>query len=383
MNFFCIKCEKTYHTDDKIPNTSYSYCQTCDKNNSLSTEYYHDEERVEKLSKQIKEAILSNTFYDNTLHVISVISNICEFKRRWQLFKEFKERMEAEENRTNDSSGPLLKFYVVELAYGTQSFHMTDPMNPQHLQLRTEHALWHKENMINIGVKKLLPIDWKVMAWIDGDIEFENPNWVGDTLKVMQVCDVAQMFTTCFDLGKNPEDIMMTWISHGYNQAYGHHNMIKSSKDPLKYWHCGYGFAYSRHFWDRMGGIFDRSIIGEGDSIMCKMFLDDFFFYKNPYTIPIYRKVIYDYTSRVKTASRFKGGKLRVGYVPGIIRHYFHGNKKNRLYIQRQQIIFKHKYDPTKHLSEDENGILVPTETMPIGILKDLMDMFAFRNEDE
>ena len=49
----------------------------------------------------------------------------------------------------------------------------TNANNKKHLQLNTNNIpLWHKENMINIGIRKLLPNNWKAVAWIDADIEF-------------------------------------------------------------------------------------------------------------------------------------------------------------------------------------------------------------------
>jgi len=60
--------------------------------------------------------------------------------------KEFIDRMKEYNN---------IKLYIVELAYGDQKFQVTDNTNKNHLQLRTKYALWHKENMINIDVKKL------------------------------------------------------------------------------------------------------------------------------------------------------------------------------------------------------------------------------------
>lgn len=133
----------------------------------------------------------SDEIISETLHVISVISNICNFKRRYELMKQFIERIEEFKN---------IKFYIVELAYGDQQFEITSDSNPSHLQLRVEHALWHKENLINLGIKHLLPVNWKAVAWIDSDIEFENINWPLDTLKILTKFDLVQLFTNCFDL---------------------------------------------------------------------------------------------------------------------------------------------------------------------------------------
>jgi hypothetical protein len=37
------------------------------------------------------------------------------------------------------------------------------------LQLRTDTPIWHKENMINLGVRRLLSDNYKAFAWIDAD----------------------------------------------------------------------------------------------------------------------------------------------------------------------------------------------------------------------
>ena len=95
-----------------------------------------------------KEAILNNDAIEDKLHVIAVLSNPAQFARRYILAKEFIHRMEED---------PNIILYVVELAYGKQKHYITNSKNKRHLQLRTNHILWHKENMINIGVKKLLP----------------------------------------------------------------------------------------------------------------------------------------------------------------------------------------------------------------------------------
>jgi hypothetical protein len=89
---------------------------------------------------EIKKAIINNDPIDNILHVIIVISNPCSYAIRYILTKEFIRRMKDEKN---------IILYVVELAYGDQEYYVTDMDNPQHLRLRTNIPLWHKENMIN------------------------------------------------------------------------------------------------------------------------------------------------------------------------------------------------------------------------------------------
>jgi hypothetical protein len=95
----------------------------------------------------------------------------------------------------------------------------------------------------------------------------------------------------------------------------------------------------------------------------------------NDYSTEDYKNSIIEFQNRVKT--------LRLGYVPGVIRHYFHGSKKNRRYNDRWQILLKHNYQPTIHITHDEDGILIPTQTCPKEMLEQILEYFAERNEDE
>jgi hypothetical protein len=78
-----------------------------------------------------------------------------------------------------------------------------------------------------------------------------------------------------------------------------------------------------------------------------------------------------------------KACNLRIGYVPGVIRHFFHGNKKNRKYRERWQILVNHNYSPYKHITTDSDGLLIPSNNCPKEMLDDIMTYFRERNEDE
>ena len=108
----------------------------------------------------IKYAIQQNDPLEENLHVIVVISNPCLYATRYKLFNEFIRRLEDEDH---------VKIYIIEMIYPGQKFIVTQTFNPNHLQLESSDPIWHKENMINLGVK-ILPTDWKAMAWVDADI---------------------------------------------------------------------------------------------------------------------------------------------------------------------------------------------------------------------
>jgi len=93
----------------------------------------------------IKYAIANNDPIEKKLNVIIAISNPCLYAKRYILLKEFVKRIEEEETNVN--------LYIVELIYKNQKFIVTDKNNKKHLQIKTDIPLWHKENMINLGVK--------------------------------------------------------------------------------------------------------------------------------------------------------------------------------------------------------------------------------------
>jgi hypothetical protein len=323
-------------------------------------ELIENKKKIKSNNHLILDSLKKNLLIDNVLHIVTVISNICEFRRRWDLMKQFIERTE---------NLPNVKLYVVELAYGNQEFRITSSTNPSHLQLRTEYALWHKENMINLGIKKLLPPDWKAVAWIDGDIEFENPNWVIDTLKVLTNFDVIQLFTTCFDLDEN-EIPMSIWQSFGYKYCHGEKfNHVKG----INYWHTGYAWACTKEYYDKVNGLYDKGILGSGDYIMCQGYFGKAAFGHK--SLISFRANVEDYIVNLIDT--------KIGYIPTNIRHYFHGSKVNRKYIERNTILINYNYNPYDHIEYDEQGILVPSPNMPKEFLIDIYKYFKQRNEDE
>jgi hypothetical protein len=261
--------------------------------------------------------------------------------------------------------------YVVELAYGDQEFHITDKTNPNHLQLRTKHALWHKENMINLAIKKLLPENWKAVAWIDSDIEFENPNWAINTLKVLNNFDIIQPFSICLDLDEH-ENPMSIWQSFCFKYCNG--KEFKHERG-LNYWHCGYAWACTRNFYEKIEGIYDKGILGSGDYILSQILLGN---------VASLDKSLLEFKDDITDHYKnILGSNIKIGYVPTTIKHYFHGSKVNRKYIERNEILKKIHYDPRTHIARDENGVIIPTVDLGHICLNEILQYFSQRNEDE
>ena len=322
-------------------------------------------DNIQYIHNEMKSAIHNNDPIEQNLHVVIVISNPCQYARRFILAREFIKRFEAESN---------VKLYVVELAYGTkQQFWVTNSSNPTHLQIRTNQpALWHKENMINMGVRKLLPPNWKAFAWIDADVEFESGTWALDTLKILNGCrDVVQLFSHAVDMDKQ-EDPMQIFQGFGYQYTK---NKSYLSKKPHHFWHPGFAWAMTRKAYMKLGGLFEFSILGSGDNNIALSLIGKGLRSVNEKASEGYKQAILDYQSKCVG--------LRLGYVPGVIRHYYHGSKANRKYLERWQILIDNEYDPISHITSDESGLLIPTDTCPSKLLDEILQYFSERNEDE
>jgi hypothetical protein len=308
------------------------------------------------------------------LHIVTVVFNPGGYERRYKLYRDFVEHLSTFDN---------VKVYTVELAIGRQNFEVTHRWNPRHLQIRTNHPMWYKENLINLGVLKLLPYNWKYMAWIDADITFQNPLWIEETLDTLKdEYDIVQPFQIAVDLGKRGNPIS-TWESFGsFNVENstvppGHTDYDPDPEpcpDPLPSKVTpGFAWACTRRAWETMDGLLDKCIVGSGDYHMAMALINrvqDTFHCRD---LEAYNQELLEWQKRVQG--------LRLGFVPGTIQHHWHGDRKNRKYQQRRKIIERHKFDPQKHIRYDEFGLLKLVDEVG-SMWNDFVNYFLGRKED-
>jgi len=341
--------EYPYTTNDEIVTNNSDEIKKLTK--SSDSIYYTNNE--------IKKAIKNNTPIEDKLHVIIVISNPCLYKRRYELLHQFVNRFEDEE--------PDVLLYIVEMAYGNQTFQVTEKNNKRHLQLRTTTPLWHKENMINLGVNYLLPSNYKAFAWIDADIEFDSPTWAMDTLKILHGHkDMVQLFSHAVNMDKT-ENTLGICSGFGYNYCKKRSQFYP--KGTFDYWHCGYAWAITRKAYEQLDGLYENAILGAGDYIMALAMIQKC-------------DLSYSFNTDVMNYEK-KAINLRLGYVPGVIRHYYHGSHKNRKYVERTFILRNHKFNPYIHLTKDTVGILIPTNHFSQEFKYDIFKYFSERKEDD
>lgn len=285
---------------------------------------------------------------DSTLHVIGVISNTEQYHSRYRLAREWIERM---------SHTPNVVLHLVEVAFGDRHHELElpphlDPADGHNvLRLRTKTNIWVKENMINLGVRALLPRDWKYAAWVDCDVEHRDPNWALKTIHQLQHFAIVQPWENCLDLGPNGS-VYQTHTSFGAVDQSGQRKQ-RHAGEPYKYAHSGYAWACTRAFWEQTGGLLDIGILGSGDHHMAWGAIGQVEHSVHGQMSDGYKRACKAWSTKAVRASHNE-----VGFVPGRIEHHFHGPKSKRYYRERWQILVDNHFDPEVDIHRDEQGLM-------------------------
>ena len=292
------------------------------------------------------------------LHVIAVVSNPARFERRYKLFNEFCERMKNEKQ---------VELMTIELQQNSRPF-----VTNAKIKLRTDHELWFKENLINIAVRHL-PKNWEYMAWVDSDLEFQNKDWVRETLEQLQTYKVVQLFSHCLDLGIKHEALQ---VHTGIFYAYCNGEIYNPPTKYGNYFHVGYAYAITREAYDSIGGLLDFAILGSADNHMALAFIGSVDLSLNKKLHANYKLLCNIFQERCE-----KNIKRKVGYVHGTILHHFHGNKVDRKYQSRWEILVNNQFDPLVDIYKDATGLWQLSDNKP-KLRDDIIRYFRERNED-
>jgi hypothetical protein len=234
-----------------------------------------------------------------------------------------------------------------------------------YIPLRTRDELWLKENSINVAVQRALPYDWKYVCWLDSDIHFLRPNWVGETIHKLQHYDWLQMFSHARDLGPNYEMLPETYPHangtsfmevfrrggvEGLRKAYGKNTGYYYGAKPWP----GLAWACTREAWDAAGGLLDFAIWGGGDWHMAHALVRKTDGMMHSGLNRNYKKLVTEWYKHVQETQYVR---MNVGVMEGSVLHNWHGRKTERGYAIKHRLLAQIGFDPTHHLKRDFQGL--------------------------
>lgn len=310
------------------------------------------------------------------LHVVAVYFNHHRYENLRLNFDRFRDHMQE--------LGVTL--HVVELQVGSMPFEVTEEGNIHHIRLRSDCELFHKENLVNIGVAQSVAKnypDWKYVAWVDADVTFLNPNIALDTIHQLNRYSVVQMWSKAIDLGpdteplhfkvgKNESDAVVSSFAYCYREK----KIANYQYTTATTWHPGYAWAMNRQTWDSIGGLLDISILGAGDHHMAWAFAGRAHQGIHGASSDDYKKQCLQYLYSAKHVVN-----SNLGYVKGTILHHWHGRKVQRKYIERWSISIDNNFEPSTDLVRRPDGLLELAGNKP-QLRDDIRAYFEARNDD-
>lgn len=269
-----------------------------------------------------------------------------------------------------------LRLLTAEVAFADAEFEL--PAAPHILRLRARDVLWHKERLLNIAIAQLPPEVTKV-AWLDGDILFENADWAVETSRALESVPVLQPFHHAFRLlpGQRAHD--------GQGERHRSFAAVHSALPGLSrfasftvHGHTGFGWAARRDVVQALG-LYDAAIAGSGDHLMAHAFCGDFSSRCLEETFLRCSSYLTHFKQWAEPAWKLVRG--RVGFVPGAVLHLWHGERKFRGHRQRNEAMSRLGFDPLRDLRREENGLWCWSGRMP-GLRDWGLEYFAHRRED-
>jgi hypothetical protein len=272
--------------------------------------------------------------------------------------------------------GSGVRCLVVELAFGDNEFRIVD--HDDVIQLRTDNVLWHKERLLNIGIRKLLSEGYRKIAWLDGDIVFEDRHWPLEIANRLEQSNLCQVFSTIGIQSHESGPPMVAYSAVRYLREFGDLYLQPARRGAhmlrgvLKGGQSGFGWAARAEVLEKVP-LFESAVVGGGDKLMFIASLAD------DHSDPRFEELTQSkvvcascgHRNRSSAYSAHYGEWARqwsnavdgaVDYAHLHIRDMYHGKRDDRGYMTRHDIIYRHEFDPAVDLVSDAAGCLAWAE---------------------
>lgn len=287
------------------------------------------------------------------LWAVTAYFNPLRYATRLANFRAFRERL----------SLPLL---AVEL--GFDGVFDLGPGDADLLLRRTgRDVLWHKELLLNEAVRAL-PASCTKVAWLDADIVFADPGWSGALEALLERHRLVQAFTRFRRLGPE-EPIPAAGARPADGSSLAHlmrEGLVPDSHFRIAGSSFRYGYSPGLAWAARRGeieaiGFYELLILGSGDRALLSAACgrqQDFVV-----RLGMNERQARHYLAWADRAAAWAEGD--VAALPGDICHLWHGDVRDRAYVERYQQLAEHDFDPEHDVAREEGGGLVWASEKP------------------
>jgi len=315
---------------------------------------------------------------------------------------------------------PIIKFQIniitMECAFGEQPFELHP--SERIIQVRSHDIMWIKERLINLAINHL-PSTVKKIVWTDCDMLFCNPDWLVRTSALLDRYPLVQPCSSLHRLERGES----AYRGRGYfRRSFACQHQRRPESASL--WSGAHGFpggawAARRSLIDKHK-LYDAEILGSNDELFahaaggglnsrCVRGITGARVRPLPNLVVkiINRLLRIPWPSWLATwylasskrmpspapGERFFSHYLdwarefsadvrgRIGCVPGMALHLWHGDPVKRQYGSRNAILRRHDFDPASDLSLTAEG-LWEWSSDKTGLHRDVEDYFFSRCED-
>ena len=245
---------------------------------------------------------------------------------------------------------PDLRLITIECAFGDSDFVLG---REDCIRVRASDVLWQKEKLLNMAAFGL-PAKYKKIAWLDCDLIFEDPNWPQATSRVLEQAVVVQPFSSVVRLPQGSvrdEGSNERWSSFAAVYERMPNFMVKGRFD--EHGHTGFAWAARRELFDQ-AGLYECCVAGSGDHVMAHAFCGD-------WDSACLERMLGRNTALANhfhlwCNRMYPLVRARLKTVPGSVLHLWHGETRERRYVQRNLELVEMDFNPERELAEDAGG---------------------------
>jgi hypothetical protein len=226
--------------------------------------------------------------------------------------------------------------------------------------VRSDERLWHKEKLLNLGLAAL-PDSCDAVCWIDADVLFDRADWVPATHQLLAWWPVVQPFSAMVKLPQGGDPArwpawklgISVWRGNRTGQWTPSFAACWRSPAARLQGTTGYAWAARRSLLEAHG-FYDRCVVGGADREMALAFTVPTASL-TPAVLRIHAPHLRQDLARWRDPV-WQQVQGRLGVLPGVLHHQWHGEPAKRNYEGRHRILQDLDFDPLRHLQADAGG---------------------------